>query len=238
MKKFLFLLISFAVSQSVFSQKLGVGLRVNGHFANFSLPKSTEDAFTQIGGLKNLTAISFAIPVEIGLSDMFSVQAEVMYLQKGFTLSTNILGFASFEGNQKVNYLEIPLMAKLNFLADAPLNISILAGPSFGYALSGRAYSKTTITASNVSQIEDDAVDFKDFNRFEIGAHLGVNLGFKIGSGKLVLDGRYLMGLTKLNKNAIDIAVPTGGTGTGTTTSNESVTNRGFSVGLGYMHYF
>jgi hypothetical protein len=237
MKKFLFLLFSFAVSQSVFSQKSGIGLRINGHFANFSLPKSVETDFSQFGGLKNLTAIGFAIPVEIGISDMFSVQAELMYLQKGFKISTNILGLATIDADQKVNYLEIPLLAKLNLLADAPLNISILVGPSFGYAMSGKTFSNTSISGG-VSQSSTEDVDFTDYNRFEIGAHAGINLGFKVGSGKIVLDGRNLLGFTKLNKTAVEISVPTGGTGTGTTTSNEAVTNRGFSVGLGYMHYF
>jgi hypothetical protein len=236
MKKILFFLFfSFTLLQSILAQKIGIGLRVNAHFANFNLPQSINDAFSQYGGINNLTAVGAAIPVEIGLSDMFSIQAEVMYMQKGFTLSTNILGLATYDGNQKVNYLEIPLMAKLNFLADAPLNISVLAGPSFGYALSGRAYSKATVIASNISQITDDPMDFTNFNRFEIGAHLGINLGLKVGSGKLVLDGRYLLGLTKLNNAAIDLGnVPNGPT----TTTNDVIKNRGISVGLGYMYYF
>jgi Outer membrane protein beta-barrel domain len=239
MKKILSVVfICFTVFQSLFAQKIGIGVRANFHFANFNLPQSVNDAFTQFGGINNLTAVGAAIPVEIGLSDMFSIQAEVMYLQKGFTLTTNILGLATYEGNQKVNYLEIPLMAKLNFLADAPFNISILAGLSFGYALSGRTYSKAMVITSGIAQITDDPVDFKDFNRFEIGAHLGVNLGFKVGSGKLILDGRYLLGLTKLNNAAIDLGnIPNSPT-TPNSTSNDVIKNRGFSVGLGYMHYF
>ncbi len=236
MKKFLFLFFSFSVSQSVFAQKLGVGVRANVHFASQSLPADVANSLSSFGGLQNIIGIGIAVPIEISLTDMFSIQPEIMYLQKGAKLAIDVAGVAKIDASQKLNYLEVPVLLKVNFLKDAPLGISLLAGPSFGYALSGTnvvTASGSSIPATNQTTDED----FKDFARFELGLHGGINLGFALGSGKIILDARYLFGLSNLSSSAnTSVSIP--GTTPTTSTTNDKITNRGYSIGLGYMIYF
>jgi Outer membrane protein beta-barrel domain len=235
MKKVLFLLFNLTLLQSSFAQKIGIGLRLSGHFATQALPASVQSSFDQLGGLKNVTNISFAIPLEIIFTNNFSIQPELIYLQKGLKFSANVLGVANIEATQKVNYFEVPILIKLNLLQDAPLGISIGVGPSFGYAISGTDFSSVSGTGIP-SQTQTVDTDFKTYNRFELGAHASVGLGFKVGSGRILLDGRYLFGISKLNSSTVTTtpAVP----GTPAPTGNENIYNRGFSIGLGYMHYF
>ena len=199
-----------------FANAQTVGLRAFVNFANWS---SSDPALTQIGAtLNNATGFGVAVPLEIKLSDRFSLQPEVMYIQKGSSLSFAV-GNVVATGKTLISHLELPILLKVNLLgSESPVGIGIIAGPSFAYALSGT----TTASASGQTNSQSNDVTFKDYQRFEVGAHLGLNVGFGIGSGKLVFDARYLLGISDLN------------TGPNSTSSN-SVRNRGISVGLGYM---
>jgi Outer membrane protein beta-barrel domain len=237
MKKVLFFLFSLTLLQSSFAQRIGIGLRLNGHFATQAFPSSVQSSLDLLGGLKNQTNISFTIPLEIKLSDLLSVQPELMYLQKGTKISSNLFGVATIEASQKVNYLEVPILIKLNFLTNAPLGVNFLVGPSFGYALSG--INVSSISGTGIPASTQTNEDLTDYARFELGAHAGINLGLKVGSGRIILDSRYLFGISKLNKSPVSVTTTIPGTTPPTTnTTNEGIYNRGFSIGLGYMHYF
>ena len=90
-----------------------------------------------------------------------------------------------------LNYLELPLLIKANFGETA--KFFVMGGPSIGYLLSGRSVDDNG---------NEDDIDFDEWNRLELGAHLGAG----IGVGPLVIDVRYLLGISNLANDLPDDA--------------------------------
>ena len=198
-----------------FTNAQSVGLRASVNFANWS---TSNPLVSQAGSsLDGVTGFGIAVPLEIKLSNRFSLQPEFMYIQKGSNFSLTIGNVVAAE-KALINHLELPILLKVNLLgSESPVGISVIAGPSFAYAVNGSR--TTTVTGQPASQSKD--FSFNDYKRFDVGAHFGVNIGLGIGSGKLVLDARYLLGFNDFNA--------------GNSNPNEAIRNRGISVGLGYM---
>jgi hypothetical protein len=74
--------------------------------------------------------------------NVFSVQPEFHYIQKGFIYSTSETTFGrTIKDHRKtqINYVEIPILAKASFG-----NFFINAGPSVGFGLNGKTKSYLT----------------------------------------------------------------------------------------------
>lgn len=115
-----------------------------------------------------LTAFYVGGFADIALSDQFSVQPELLYSAQGFKQD-----FAGNEVETKLNYLNIPIMAK--YYVTEELNVQ--AGPQVGILLSAEAAD----------------IDVKDATN---GVDFGINfgLGYEMESG-LRVDARFNLGL-------------------------------------------
>ena len=117
---------------------------------------------------------------------------KVLYSQKGA---------ADEDNNVKthLNYIEIPVMARLFFNRDGTIRPNIFAGPSFGF-LSGVKVKAGDGDYENVPNIDDS------YNTFDLGLGLGLGLNIKVGGEMyFILDARYTYGLTDLSKSDADI---------------------------------
>lgn len=150
--------LSYANAQEVtFGVKAGVNFAtLNGDDAEGINGKT---AF-HVGGLAN-----------IGISDEFSIQPEVLYSAQGGKLKEgNIMGKYNFD------YINIPVLAKF-MVADG---FSIEAGPQVGFLLSAKAKG------------DGESVDLKDeLKGTDFSGVLG--LGYQIESG-LNFAARYNLG--------------------------------------------
>ena len=83
--------------------------------------------------------------------------------------------------------------------------------------------SGNTETEENGNKTSEK-IDFDDimYNRFEFSASIGAGAGFVVGPGQIVLDARFVPGLSNLN-------------GDSDTNSSDKIMNTGFQVGVGYM---
>jgi hypothetical protein len=137
------------------------------------------------------------------LDDNFlSVQPEILYSQKGFenkpTEFTGLLGAKQKrEGNVNFNYLDVPLLLKLNadgFIAEV--------GPQYSYLLSANDETRTTTTpilGGSPSTTESQSKrDVSGLNRSELGYVAGV--GYQAESG-LSLSLRYTGALSDFVKS-------------------------------------
>ena len=115
-------------------------------------------------------AVLYTLPIGDGL---LNLQPEVHWMQKGSTIS-------DFNNGQDVtttmNYLEIPLLLRLNF--GGSLKLFAFGGPSVGFLLGVKS--------------DDDILKSEDFENTEFGLHLGAGVGF----GSFEVDVRYLAGLS------------------------------------------
>ncbi len=73
------------------------------------------------------------VVAEIMVSDMFAVQPELIYSSQGSDYEESDEGF-DFSGTVKLDYLNIPVMAKY-YVAEG---FSVEAGPQVGFLLSAK----------------------------------------------------------------------------------------------------
>jgi len=149
---------------------------------------------------------------EIGLTSMLSLEGELLYNSKGVIDDQGVV-----KDKIKVNYLGIPLLAKLSF---------DFIGLSKVYALGGayanvRTGGSATYEFESAGHSEDPRpLTSDEWKRTEWGLVLGAGAEYDIKYGKLGLGLRYEQGVSKVTKGALD--------------NNNRSSNFGFSLTFKY----
>lgn len=172
------------------------------------------------------TGVNIGVFGEIKVSDFFSFQPELAFIQKGVSIRE---GFdiklfdiplpIGAEAVTKINYLEVPLLAKFSTGGEGVKAYAIV-GPSLGYATGGRLKAKANLLIDIPLSNTKYDLDAVGVNRFELGGVLGAGVEFPMGNGALVLDARYQRGFTDVN------AVPV---------VDLNTRNASFGMNIGYM---
>lgn len=171
------------VSAAIAQPKFGIRAGVNISKQDFKQGSLTVEPKSKLG-------LDLAVVSDIPLGEVVSFGPELHWLQKGYKIED--IGGPIEELTATFNYLELPLLVKFNFGETA--KFFVMGGPSFGYFLSGRS-------EDNNGNKED--IDLDDYNRIELGAHLGAG----IGVGPLVFDLRYILGISNLAKDIPDTEI-------------------------------
>lgn len=223
--------------------QIGIGLR-GGILTTSEKIDDFDDASdtsAEVFDESNVTGWTIGIPIEIAISNVFSIQPELNFQARGteFTqLSTRGFGVGGADVRvlqdfeQDINYLEIPLLFKLGYTTEK-FTVAAVAGPSVSFALSGertfsnyRLESEGTAIGPDIAQTVDIDFDRDGRKRVDFGGHLGAQFGIPAGPGKIMLDGRYQVGFTNLNDGNDD---------NNTDIDDYDATEQGFSLTLGYM---
>ncbi|MBA5793882.1 PorT family protein [Flavobacterium sp. xlx-214] len=178
-------LVAFSTS-ALAQQEVKFGPKAGVNFATLN-GKDAKDA-------KMLIGFHVGAFAEIKFNEKFAVQPEVVFSAQGAKTeySETVMGVtANYEGKAKINYINVPIMAKYYV---AP-SFAIEAGPYVGFLATANAESKGTV--GGVTQ-EFDA-DVKDqTNSIDFG--VGVGASFNMDSG-LFIGARYNLGLAKTGKD-------------------------------------
>lgn len=138
---------------------------------------------TVVGGdvddTKSLIGFHVGGLAEIHVVEKFFIQPELLYSAQG----TKVDGPLGTDADLKLNYLNIPVLAKYYFVEN---KFSVEAGPQLGILLSAKA----------------DGNDIKDLTR-------STDFGFNLGAGYNFTDNfsvgiRYTIGLSPLSDEDID----------------------------------
>jgi hypothetical protein len=113
----------------------------------------------------------------IPLGEMFGVQPEFLFSQKGFKAKGSLLG-SSYSLTRTTNYIDVPL-----YFTIKPLNtLTLLVGPQFSFL------TKQKDVFENSSTSFEQSEEFKNENlRKNI---LGISLGVNLNVSKIVLGAR------------------------------------------------
>ncbi|MGB9837123.1 MAG: porin family protein [Candidatus Saccharicenans sp.] len=175
------LLVNSALAGVRFGVKGGIAL------ANIKSVPSTFEGYSW----ENKTGLAGGLSMEIGLPGPFSIQPELLYIQKGAKISVSegdITG--TFKAN--IDYFEVPVLLKYNLVSGGLTIPSIYAGPYVGFNTSAKF-------VLSISGYPDETEDIKDqIKNTEFGAVFGVGLTQKLGLFKITLDARYDLGLSNI----------------------------------------
>ena len=176
--------------------------------------------------LEDIITANIAFVSEFELGEKVSFQPELAYTRKGFKIEQGIdldlfnvpvpLGVKAVTS---FDYLEIPLLLKYNLRGEG-INAHVFAGPSMGYAISGKLKTKANFLFEIPISETDLNLDNLGYKRFEVGGVVGAGLSFDAKNGKFFVDARYTHGFTELyDVPVIDLKVK----------------NKNFGINVGYM---
>jgi hypothetical protein len=127
----------------------------------------------------------------IDVAGPLAIQPELLYVQKGEQAEGRTpTGFKGLV-TSKVDYVELPVLLKVQVPITGPIVPIIFGGPSV--ALNVNASQTVTGAGSIVSQDFDDGVE-----PIEFGVHLGGGIDISTGVGILTFDIRYQRGITNI----------------------------------------
>lgn len=189
-----------------------IGPEVGAAFSNHG--KDADDSEYKSG----LVAGGF---VTYSIRNTYGFTAKVLFNQKGAKSEDG-------DFKERLNYIEIPVLARLFFNREGTVRPNVFFGPSFGF-LTGAKWKVGDEDYENVEDIEgidlfDEVDSYKDvYNTFDFGVGLGLGLNIKVGPEVyFIIDARYTYGLTEVYKNA-----------EGSSNNQNATVTAGLSFGIG-----
>jgi len=129
--------------------------------------------------------------LNIPFSDLFSVQPELLYMMKGVKFGDDTAPDLDF--GVRLSYIDFPVLARVAIPTNGPITPCFLAGPYVGFNTGAEAY------------LEDEVIDIKDdLKSTDFGLVIGAGLDYDLGSGSLILDARYCLGLTSIDDDSTE----------------------------------
>lgn len=191
-------LAAIALTQ-VNAQSMGIGPEAGISFSTMTAKyNGVENSGEYLPGLK------VGGVIDIGLTDMLSLQPGLMFQMKGYkndftrTVIINSLTYRETEeATVRANYLEIPLNLQLNLSAGKG-NFFVGAGPYAAFALGGAVESKTTRTLAmgteGTSTTTERSRDLEVGDNIATDDIMGTDVGLNLNTGYMWYSGLYLRG--------------------------------------------
>lgn len=175
------------VSASVSAQGLtGKGFKAGLNIANVH----GDDIPDECGTIMGLCAGGF---ITYSINEMFAIQPELLYTMKGSKCEDELPALGNVEMTFSLNYLEIPVLAKLTIPTQGSVKPNLFVGPALGINLS----AKLKVEAFGESEEED----IEDVKSTDFGVVFGGGVDFGLGQGKITFDARYTLGLTTTDES-------------------------------------
>jgi hypothetical protein len=131
----------------------------------------------------SLTGYVLGFWVGVPLAHRLMIQPEALFSMKGDAENAD-----GYTASTRLGYFELPVLAKLGFLSDAPVRPSVFGGPSL--AVNFTANSKLE---GDGSEVEADVKD--KVSSFDLGLVVGGGVDFPLGGKTMGVDLRYTRGL-------------------------------------------
>ncbi|HEX8575987.1 MAG TPA: porin family protein [Flavobacterium sp.] len=168
-------LLAFFASTTAFAQIFGGDTREQKKFGiragvNYATIYDNNGNFVADDKLGFVGGAFASIP----FGKYIGVQPEVLYSQKGFKASGNVLGF-NYNYEETLSYLDVPVQLQIKPISE----VTILVGPQYSYLLDTKYEFN-----DNTSTLQQDAISKDDYKKhilgFVVGADLNLN-GFIVG---------------------------------------------------------
>ena len=176
------LAILVACADVAFAQGLTMGVRGG---VNFSTTNTTGEGEMSPDWLLRAVAGGFVTWRALSWLD---VQPEGLYSMKGAKV-----GESGISAKLLLDYIEVPVLARFSRGSSGGRSWYVAGGPSLGYLLRARTRADFGSATEEIDVIDD-------VERFDFGVAAGGGFEF----GRLVIDGRYVHGLSDLDKDKSD----------------------------------
>ena len=207
------LLLALNLNPAFAQQRWSIGPRVGANISNQMGDLPTGDNVKWLAG--------WSVGGFIMYSDIrhFGLSADVLYSQKGVRLENipSPTGAGRSSYTNRINYLEIPVLARYFMTLSGSFRPNFFIGPSVAFKLNAKMKD---YSVGNTEQPDQDITAV--YRPVDLGLTGGVALNFEVAKGKrILLDARYTYGLA-------DVTV-----GTGTIRNSAVTLNLSYGFGIG-----
>jgi outer membrane protein W len=194
-------------------------------------PKIGANLSTLHGDVTNQTlqpGLSVGAILTYSVVNTFGISLEALYSQKGakFTKTVNSASTSqTLSLNRKLNYVEVPLLARYFLNKEGDFRPNLFLGPNFGFKLNAK---DVNISNSAGADLEDSDISYL-INPVDFGITGGIGVNFRLQRAmRVLLDVRYTYGISDITDNtALRLA---GITAPG---ANANVGNSGLTITAG-----
>ena len=180
----------------------GKGIKVGLNLANVY----GDDA--DMEGADKKMRIGFAVGgfLTYSINEMFAVQPELLYSMQGVKYEPSE-GDIDGELIMKYDYIQIPILAKVNFPMEGKVKPNIFLGPALGINLSAKYEYTDDLGDAMEAMGMDKEGDIENVKSTAFGLVFGAGIDYGIGNGKLTFDARYNLGLTTVDDSDDDLDI-------------------------------
>ncbi|MFN0034999.1 MAG: porin family protein [Saprospiraceae bacterium] len=173
-----------------------IAVKAGVNFASISESATIEE----YESLENKSVAGFqaGLSFDLGLSDFFTIQPELLYIQKGGKATYAINEDNKIVSRLYYNYVEVPVLAKLKFFNESGSGVYVLAGPFVGLALSGKVKTTTTLLGNTTTDEDKFEFDNSEEGDRQRRTDWGMSFGGGVKFGHVFLDARYNLGINNL----------------------------------------
>lgn len=169
-------------SGTAFAQGIEIGVKGGVNIATVKF--GSEDSPSPDVRFGAVAGLFVTLPV----TSWIELQPEVLYAMKGARLDVD-----GVKSTFALDYVEVPVLARVTRGRAGGLRYYVAGGPSFGIRL--RARSRVDFGSSTEDIDIADSIERTD---------LGIAVGGGVERGPLVIDGRYTYGLKDVDKDKTD----------------------------------
>ena len=180
-----------------------IGIKAGVNFASIA-QNETEASYTDYEK-KSVTGFQGGLTFDLGLSDIFTIQPEVLFIQKGGKSTYRADDNNKLVNRYYFNYIDVPILAKLKFYGDGGgSGFYFIAGPYVGLAMSGKVKSTLTVLGADTESEDDFTFDNDTDQERAKRLDYGVSFGGGVKINRLILDLRYNLGINNISDNDAD----------------------------------
>jgi hypothetical protein len=141
------------------------------------------------------TGFSYGIFMTYGFGRAFAVQPELLFVMKG-SKYINGRGSDAYRETMSLEYVELPILAKLYLPISRAFKAHVFAGPVPAMNIRAR------VNAKFAGESQEETLD--NVMGVDVGLAAGAGIEVPWGKGRITFDARYTAGLTTLSKEADD----------------------------------
>jgi len=197
---FVCLLAAGGAGPSANAQDVRIGLRVGptfGFLNDSAVPFSSRDAATNANPRLDIHVGGHA---SVPVTEHFALQPELLYVQKGGHFSQPRSQIYLVE-RYRVSYLQAALLGRRDISIPTPLSLHLVAGLSVDAALGGTLQRDLRTATVNLGE-HVGLLDTDQLRRWDLGALVGLSLGYPVDTGRLALEVRYTPGFRTVFSSA------------------------------------
>jgi opacity protein-like surface antigen len=182
-------LFAVANAQAVAASNARVGIVAGVNWATIRGPDS-EDPSNRMGFMGGVMLVS-------PLGTAVSIQPELLYTMKGAKVESLE---DNFTGTVKMNYIEVPVLLRLDLATSGGVRPFVYGGPAIAYKVGCSVELREGTTTINADC--DTGPDPADFKSTDFSAVAGAGLAFNMAGRMASIGARYDYGLTKFSESS------------------------------------